>query len=70
MASSKYTSAKCGQCSYWKVSRNPLGKCQLDPEYQATIGRYAKACSSFEEKFIIQPMYVAKEYPLVYYKRS
>jgi len=69
MASIKYTSAKCGQCSFWKVSRNPLGRCRLDPEYQATIGRYAKACGSFEEEVVIQQAPVAKEYPLVYYKR-
>lgn len=71
MASSKYTNSKCGQCSYWKASRNPLGRCRLDPEYQVTIGRYSKACGAFEEsEFVIQRVPLAKEYPLIYYKRS
>jgi len=69
MAPSKYTSAKCGQCSYWKVSRNPLGKCRLDPGYQATIGRYARACGSFEAELVIQLVHIARKCPLIYYKR-
>ncbi|MBL1260047.1 MAG: hypothetical protein COB33_005895 [Thiotrichaceae bacterium] len=69
MASREYTNAKCGQCSYWKVSRNPLGTCRLDPEYQTTIGRYAKACGAFEEELVIQQAPPAKEQPVTYYKR-
>jgi len=69
MASSKYTSAKCGQCSYWKVSRNPLGTCRLDPECRTTIGRYGKACGAFEEEFVIQQVPPTKKSPLIYYKR-
>ncbi len=69
MASSKYTNAKCGQCSYWKVSRNPLGACRLDPEYQTTIGRYGKACGAFEEALVMQQAPLAKKHPIIYYKR-
>ncbi len=70
MASIKYTNSKCGQCSHWKVSKNPLGRCRLDPEYQVTIGRYGKACGAFEGiEFVIQQVPPAKEYPLICYKR-
>jgi len=53
MASIKYTNAKCGQCTHWKVTRNPLGVCRQDPEYQTTIGRFSKACGVFEEEIRI-----------------
>lgn len=69
MASIKYTNAKCGQCHFWKVSRNPLGTCRVDPDYQATIGRYAKACGVFEAELVMTPAPPEKEHPLKFYRR-
>ena len=65
MASSNYSHAKCGQCAYWKVSRNPLGTCRLNPEYQTTIGRYGRACGAFEAEIIVKRVPLTKEYPFM-----
>lgn len=70
MASSSYSNARCGECLYWKVTRDPLGKCRIDLEYQNTIGRFCKACSAFEAQLTLKQQSPAvKEHPLVHYKR-
>ncbi len=69
MATTTYINAKCGQCTYWKVSRNPLGTCRLNPEHQATIGRYGKACGAFELEISMKNLPLVEENPLKENKR-